>query len=208
MNKFKVIQISAILILAGALGGMMIETDVYGEIQRQITSVLCLSCAKLNYKTVVEFQFETANGIDHPHFVLENLTKGVVFLHYSADACHGCDIIEPMIKDFFDVEYDKQEMFYAITTFEDSDIPYIYNNVDHTTREMQDSYHIYDVDGQGARPMIVFVTLNYDRGTIRPYYAPVYGTFGDTDKQRVDFLTNALQNSIELYNEFKSGYNP
>jgi len=208
MKKFKAIQIAAIILFASLLGGMIVGTDVYGEVERQITRVLCLSCAKLNYRTTVEFQFETVDDMNHPDFVLENLTKGVVFLHYSADACKGCDEIFPIVKDFFNVEYGKNDMFYSMTDFEGSDIPYIYNNVDHTTREMQDSYNVYDLDGQGARPMIVIVTLSYNRGPIQPHFASIYGTFGDNDEERVEFLNQVLQESISKYEEFKDAYNP
>lgn len=208
MKKMFVIQITALLLISGSLGGMLVFTDVYDEINTRIVSVLCLSCIKLEPKLDLEYIFDTANKENHPDFVLENLLEGVVFLHYSADACHGCDIIYSVIKDFFNVEYGKDEVFFETTLFEDSPVAYFYNNVDHTTQEMRDSYEVYDVGGQGARPMCTIVTLKYDRGIVKPYFASIYGTFGDTDEERISFLTQTMQASIELYNEFRDGYIP
>ena len=156
----------------------------------------------------MEYRFDTANGEEHPDFVLENLSEGVVFLHYGADACHGCDIIDPVVQAFFNVEHEKEEVFFEMTSFEDSKVAYFYNNVDHTTQEMRDSYNVYDVGGQGARPMCTIITLKYDRGIVKPYFVSIYGTFGDTDEERISFLTETMQASINLYNEFRSGYIP
>jgi len=208
MKKMLAIQITALLLISGSLGGMLVFTDIYDEINARIVSVLCLSCVKLEPKLNLEYQFDTANGKNHPDFVLENILDGIVFLHYSAVACHGCDIIDPVIKDFFMVEHGTEEMFFDIVTFEDSEMAYYYNNVDHTTQEMRDSYEVYDVGGQGARPMITIITLKYDRGIVKPYFTSVYGTFGDTDEERVEFLIETLQDSIKLYNEFRDGYLP
>ena len=208
MNKILVIQITALVLIAGSLGGMVAFTDIYDETYARIVSVLCLSCLKLEPKVNVDYTFTTANNKNHPDFVLNNLLDGIVFLHYSADACHGCDIIFPVIKDFFNLEFEKQDVVYETVEFEDTNLAYYYNNVDHTTQEMRDSYEVYDVDGQGARPMCTIVTLKYDRGIVKPYYVSIYGTFGENDEDRKKFLRETLKDSIDLYNEFREGYIP
>ena len=208
MEKIVAIQITALLIIAGSLGGMLVFTDVYDEIKARIVSVLCLSCIKLEPKLDLDYRFDTANSQNHPPFVLDQLLEGIVFLHYSADACHGCDIIYPVIKQFFNVEYEKDEMFSDIIIYDDLPVAYYYTNVDHANQEMRDSYEVYDIGGQGARPMCTIITLKYDRGIVKPYYVSIYGTFGENDEERVSFLTQTLESSIDLYNEFRDGYIP
>lgn len=209
MKKMIVIQISALLLISGGLGGILLFTDVYEEVQSNIVLVLCLSCMKLEVKTIKEFTFETANDEPHPDFVLDNLTKGPVFLHYSEKACPGCDIMYPIIKQFFNVEFEKNEMFYEMVNYENSSVSYIYTNIDYSSEEMRDSLSIYDKDHVHGLPMFSVVTLGYDRGTIRPYYTSVYGTLGfDNDEERISLLTELMQESIDMYNQNWEGYNP
>ena len=209
MKKMIVIQISALLIISGGLGGMLFFTDVYEEVQSNIVLILCLSCLKLEVSTIKEFTFETANDEPHPDFVLDNLTKGPVFLHYSEKACPGCDIMYPIIKQFFNVEFEKNEMFYEMVNYENSSVSYIYTNIDYCSEEMRDSLSIYDKDHVHGLPMFSVVTLGYDRGIIRPYYTSVYGTLGfDNDEERISLLTELMQESIDMYNQNWEGYNP
>ena len=209
MKKMIVIQISALLLISGGLGGMLLFTDVYEEVQSNIVLVLCLSCMKLEVNTIKEFTFETANDEPHPDFVLDNLTKGPVFLHYSEKACPGCDIMYPIIKQFFNVEFEKNEMFYEMVNYENSSVSYIYTNIDYSSEEMRDSLSIYDKDHVHGLPMFSVVTLGYDRGIIRPYYTSVYGTLGfDNDEERISLLTELMQESIDMYNQNWEGYNP
>jgi len=209
MKKMIVIQISALLLISGGLGGMFLFTDVYEEVQSNIVLILCLSCMKLEVNTIKEFTFETANDEPHPDFVLDNLTKGPVFLHYSEKACPGCDIMYPIIKQFFNVEFEKNEMFYEMVNYENSSVSYIYTNIDYCSEEMRDSLSIYDKDHVHGLPMFSVVTLGYDRGIIRPYYTSVYGTLGfDNDEERISLLTELMRESIDMYNQNLEGYNP
>ncbi len=50
-----VLQISALIIVSGSLGGMLVFTDVYEEVHSGIVSVLCLSCLKLEPKTKTNY---------------------------------------------------------------------------------------------------------------------------------------------------------
>ena len=209
MKKILAIQISALIIVSGSLGGMLAFTDVYDEVHSGIVSVLCLSCLKLDPKTKTDFTFETADGEPHPDFVLENLTKGVVFLHYSEDACPGCDIMYPIIQDLFNITFGKKDTIHEIISFEDSDVAYFYTNVDHTSEEMENSFPIYDKDHISGLPMFAIITLGYDKGIIRPYYTTIYGTLGlDNNEDRFAFLTELMQDSIDIYNQNSEGYNP
>ena len=204
-----VLQISALIIVSGSLGGLLVFTDVYEEVHSGIVSVLCLSCLKLEPKTKTDFTFETAYGETHPDFVLDNLKKGVVFLHYSEDACPGCDIMYPVIQNLFNITFGKEDMIYKVFSFEYLDVAYFYTNIDHTSEEMENSFHIYDKDHISGLPMFAIITLGYDKGIIRPYYTTVYGTLGlDSDKDRIAFLTELIQESIDIYNQNWEGYNP
>lgn len=212
MKRFVAIQICALLLVSGTLGGMVAFTPVYDEVRSGIVLVLCLSCLKLEPKTNAEFTFATADNQPHAKFVLDNLSKGPVFLHYSGDACAGCDVMYPVIKDLFDVEFGKQDMFSTIATFESTPIPYIYVNIHHTTNELRDAQVIYDKDNVGGIPMFTIVTLGYDNGDVKPKYTTLYGTLAtygcDTDAERLVFLQQLLHQSIEMYEQNKAGHHP
>jgi len=209
MKKIKAIQLSALIIISSSLGGILIFTDVYDDVQSGIVSVLCLSCLKLEPITQIDFTFETAYGDPHPNFILENLTNGIIFLHYSEDACYGCDIMYPIIIDLFNITFGKEDMVYEIVNFEDSEILYFYTNIDHTSEKMKQSFPIYDKDHISGLPMFAIITLGYDKGIIRPYYTTVYGTLGlDNDEDRFAFLTDLIKESIDIYNQNIEGYNP
>ncbi|MFO8077285.1 MAG: hypothetical protein R6U21_01385 [Thermoplasmatota archaeon] len=209
MKKQQILQISTIIIVSLVLTGMLIGTDVYAEVQDGIVTVICLSCLKLDPKTTVDFTFQTANNQAHPSFVLDNITDGIVFLHFSEDACPGCDIMLPIIQDLFSVDYEKEEMFSTTGTYENHSIAYFYTNIDHATEERADALEIYDQKHIKGLPMFTVVTLGYEKGIIKPYYASVYGTLGlDTDQKREAFLKDILQDSIDLYDENRPGYQP
>jgi hypothetical protein len=207
MRKMLALQITALLIVSGTLGGMFFVTDVYDEVRSRIVSVLCLSCIKLEPKTTQNFTFDTADNAPHPNLVLENLTKGPVFLHYSQDICAACEVMFPIVKQIFNVEFEKQDMFWKKVAFDTSNITYIYINLDHTHKFLGDAFPVYDKDDIGGLPMFVVVTLGYDHGVIRPYYTTLYGTLNvQTDNERATMLTEILQESIELYKQNKEGY--
>jgi len=71
MKKMLAIQITALLPISGSLGGMLVFTDVYDEVNARIVSVLCLSCIKLEPKLDLDYRYDTVEGKNHPNFVLE-----------------------------------------------------------------------------------------------------------------------------------------
>jgi len=207
MKKILALQICALLLVSGALGGMLLTTNVYEDVRARIVSVLCLSCIKLEPKTIQNFTFDTSDNGPHPDFILENLTKGPIFLHYSEDVCAGCEIMFPIVKQLFNVEFGKQDMFWRTLTFDNSNVTYIYINLDHTTDVLQNSFPTYDQNDIGGLPMFAVVTLGYDHGTVRPYYTALYGTLNvPTDGQRTAILKEILQESIDMYKQNKEGY--
>ena len=209
MKKIFSIQIVTLLIFSGGLGGMLFFTDVYDEVYSGIVSVLCLSCLKLEPKTKKDFTFEIASDNSHPDFVLNNLLKGPIFLHFSGDACLGCEIMDPLIKQIFNIDFQKDEMINKTIIFEDSEIVYFYNNLDNTSEEMKKVFDIYDKEDIGGVPMFTVITLGYDHGIIRPYYVTLYGTLNkNNDVERISFLREILQESIEIYEQNKEGYSP
>jgi len=209
MKKMLALQICALIVVSGSLAGMLFSTEVFNEVHSRIVSVLCLSCLKLEPKTTHDFTFETATDDTHPDFILENLTKGLVFLHFSEDVCHGCEIMHPVIEQLFNIKFEKDEMVYRIVKFENADIIYFYINIDHTTKELRESLPIYDKEHIGGLPMFSIVTLGYDHGRIKPYYTSLYGTLNvDNNDERISLLTELMQESIDVYNQNWEGYDP
>lgn len=209
MRKMLVLQLTALIIVSSTLGGMFLATEVYDEVQSRIVLVLCLSCIKLEPKTISIFTFNTVDQAPHPSFVLENLTKGPVFLHYSEDVCAGCEIMFPIVKRLFNEEFEKQDMFWNTVRFENANVTHIYINLDHTTKDLEDSFPIYDKDDIGGLPMFTIVTLGYDHGQIRPKYTTLYGTLNvNNDQERFDLLAELIHESITMYDQNKNGYHP
>ena len=201
------VQIGVLLLIAGSLGGMFAFTDVYHEIQKNIVTVLCLSCIKLQPITEREFIFNTTNNVPHPDFVLKNLTKGPVFIEYSEDVCAACDTMHPVIEQLFNVHFEKQDMAVQTIQFHQSNITFIYINIDHTTKEMRNTLPIYDKDKIGGLPMFAIITLGNDTGSIKPYYTTLYGTLNlPTNEQRISFLTDVVQESIDFYHQYEEGF--
>ena len=209
MNKKRIFQGFAIVIVSGTLLGMLVVTDVYDRVHEGIVEVLCLSCLKLDPKTSVTYTFDTANNESHSPFVLSNITEGIVFLHFSEDACPGCDIMLPIIQDLFSVRFEKDEMFDTTLQFNNNSMTYIYTNIDHASQYRIDALEIYDQRNIKGLPMFTIVTLGYDKGDIKPYYSSLYGTLGlDSDHARHIFLESVIKESMAIWIENRPGYNP
>lgn len=209
MRKFLALQITALLIISGALGGMFYTSNVFEDVRDRIVLVLCLSCIKLEPKTTRAFTFKTTDNAPHPDFILENLTKGPIFIHYSEDVCAGCEVMFPIVKSLLHVEFGKHDIFWKTIMINSTNITYIYVNLDHTTDILKNTFPLYDKDNIGGLPMFVFLTLGYDNGIVRPYYTTVYGTLNvPTDADRTALLTELLHESIDLYHQNRAGYHP
>ena len=209
MKKSLILQIIAILTISGVLAGMWMTVNAYEETKTRIVEVLCLSCIKLEPKTIQEFTFITEDNAPHPYYVTQNLTKGPVFLHYSEDVCAGCEVMFPIVKQLFNIEFGKQDMFSKTVVYDNTNITYIYVNLDHTIDVLENSFPLYDKDDIGGLPMFTIVTLGYDHGTVRPYYTTLYGTLNvQTDAQRTAILKEILTESIDMYQQNKAGYTP
>lgn len=209
MKKQQIIKLMAAVIIALAGCGMILTTTVYDDVYDSIVQVLCLSCLKIEPITESEYTFETANDQPHPDSVLQNLTTGVVFLHYSEDACHGCDIMYPIIKELFSIEFGKEDMVYLQIPYNNQTVHYYYTNIDHSTEARGDSFFIYDKDHIGGLPMFTIVTLGYDSGIIRAYYTSLYGTLGlETEEERLEYLQTVMKESIELWTKNHAAYHP
>ena len=207
MKKIRVLQITAIIVVASALSGMYLFTSVYEEVQSRIVKVLCLSCSKLEPKTELGFAFETANGEPHPPFVLQNLSHGLVFLHFSEDVCHACDIIFPTVQETFNLSFEKKQAFAERIKVQGVNLTFIYINIDHRAKHMSDSLHIYDKDHIGGLPMFSLITLGYDHGFVKPYYTSLYGLLNlDTPEERKALFDEIVFDGVELYNQNKAGY--
>jgi len=202
------VQITLFVVFAGAFGGMILFTDSYDQVFNRIVSVTCLSCIKLDPKVSSEFTFETANGKNHPDFILDNLTKGPVFIAYRKDVCEYCDEMEPLLMEMFNLSFEKEDIFFETVEFYGEDITFVHVNLDHASKVLKDSFKLYDKDDINGVPMFTIVTINYDHdGTVKPYYSTLYSKLGlDDDAEIKEFLTKIIQDSVTLYNDNKAGY--
>ena len=210
MRKMLTVQITLLVVFSAAFGGIVFFTDVYDQVYTRIVSITCLSCIKLDPKTSSEFVFKTANGEDHPGFVLENLSKGPVFIAYRKDVCTYCDEMEPLIMNILNITFGKEDVFYKTINFKGDNITFIHINRDHAPKILTDSLQIYDKDKINGVPMFTFVTINYDHdGVVKPYYTTLYAKLGlKNDEEIKNYLTKVLEESISLYNDNKAGYRP
>lgn len=207
MKRFRIIQILVLLLVAGDLVAIWATTDVYEDVQEGIVKVLCLSCIKLRPKTEVNFTFNTVANVDHPEFVLENLSKGLVFLHFSEDVCLACEEMLPVINDFFGVSIKKTDSFTQTIDFMGAKVTIIYINIDHRPKYLNDAFYIYDKENIGGLPMFSVISLGYDRGIVKPYYASLYGKFAlDTNEERLELITNVFSDGIDIYEQNSEGY--
>lgn len=210
MKKIFVIQITALIVLAGALGGMYAFTEVYDEIYSRIVSIICLSCIKLNRVYAQDYRFETANGADHPDFIIDDLEKGPVFLAFRTDVCDYCDVMEPFIMQVFNITFEKEDVITETVDFNGTDVIFYHINNDHATGELKGVQPYYDIDGAGAVPMFTMISLEYHRGIVTPLYLSVYGILDldYTDEERIQEIRNIVLTGIELYNENQDGFIP
>ncbi len=207
MHKMLAVQIILILLFSGSLGGMLLYTGVYDDVKSKIVSVLCLGCLKLNPKTHLSFTFETANGEPYPNFVLRNLSKGPVFIHYRDDVCSACDAMEPIVKEIFGVNYSIEQCFFKTVNFNGTNVTFIHINLDHSDKNKVDSFKIYDRNHVNGVPMFVVVTLGYDRTFVKPCYSTGYAFLEkNTPQAAKKVLLSMIEDGIELYKQNREGF--
>ncbi|MCK4825002.1 hypothetical protein KA005_55145 [bacterium] len=205
MQKMLVAQV-AFLVLIAVGCGELVYCGVYEDIHDTIVSTLCLSCIKLDPISRLEFVF-LENLEDHPEFVLENLTTGILFIEYRSDVCTACDIMAPTIKDIFSLSFEKEDTLYELVNYNGSNVHFYHINLDHASKIQEDSFPMYDKDRRTGVPMFVVITVKYDRGTIKPCYTAAYGTLGlDTDEERRNLLVDMIDDGIKLYEQNHVGY--
>lgn len=203
-RKLKAAKVALIIFLAVSLGFLLVSTDVYKEVQEGTVEILCMSCSKLQYKTSADtdYTFETANGQPHPDFVVDNLENGPVFLHFSESACPGCEKMLPAMQSFFKANFEKENLYSKKIDFEGLKVTYfyIYRSNSEIPEKYRKSWKIYDKKGVKGFPMFTIVTRGYHHsGEVKPYYLTIYGAFGDTDSERMDFLDKILTESVNIY---------
>jgi thiol-disulfide isomerase/thioredoxin len=207
MNKKFIAQVVLVLIITAGIGGLVVNYDAYEDIQNTIVNTLCLSCIKLDPVSIIDFTFDTANGEEHSEFVLEDLTKGPIFIEYRSDVCKACDDMAPIVKDIFEVSFEKEDTLYKLIDYNGTDVHFYHINLDHATQEQMDSFDKYDKDVRKGVPMFVVITVKYERGMINPCYTSVYGTLGiETELGRRNLLTNMIDDGIKLYEQNHEGY--
>lgn len=183
LQVFTVIFVIGLLMIGMVFGG-------YGETEER-SNILCLSCLGLDPKTVLDFRFDTANGEEHPDFVLTPLKNKPVFLDYSSDGCAACDAMRPKIEELHE-EYEDKITF----------IPEI--NLDHTSDEKKASYDLYDIQEKNAVPLFVIITNGYADGMVKPYFAVGYGYLNeDNTDDAKNVIAEIFENAIEIYDQNK-----
>ena len=190
-----------------SLSYIFASTPVYSDVKDKIVSVLCLSCIKMDPKTVLEFRFETVDGKDFPEFILENLSKGPVFLHFRIDVCPGCDEMDPVIKEIFDVDDVKKPFLVKTKNFSGVGVTLVHINLDHVDSTFKDVYESFNILKDEAVPMYTIVTLGYDRGVVKPCYATGYSFLGkNSPVEAKKVLIEMIKNAVDLYERNRGGF--
>jgi len=200
-KKMFAFQIALLIVFSVSSGYIFLGTDTYEHVQSTIVSVLCLSCIKLEPKAVLNFSFETANNQPFPDFVLENLSRGPVLLHYRTDACVACDRMDPMVASLFHLSSLDEDFLVTVSEFNGINVTLIHINLDHASEQFRKSYDIYNILGDnGGVPMFVMITLKYDGIGVRPAYATGYGFLGEsTPEGGKQILKKLIEESIAMY---------
>ena len=211
MKKILTLQITALIFISGALGGMFFFTDVYDEVYSGIVTTLCTSCIKLQPIISLDFTFQTINGEPHPDFVIDNLTNnGPMFIAYRTMVCDYCDYMEPLLEEIFGLEFEKEDVFYETVNFSGKNVTFVHINKKFAKGELLEFQETYDIDEDNAVPMFTTITLKHDKNDdiVKPCYNTVYGILDleYTDQQRIEVLTNIILEGIELYNENRPGF--
>jgi len=219
-EKFKAAWIVGIVVFSSMLGGMIVFTDSYDDVLKGIVKVTCLSCIKLQPKTVVEFKFDTYNDAHHPDFILEDLKEGPIFIAYRTTVCEYCDVMEPIVEDIFNIDSLSEDETtgvrllnqtdYAKYTLEYNGTSFVFYHINSTTSPdyLANTQLVYMNDiFRDATPMFTTITVRYHRGVVTPYYSTVYGVLEkDTYNERKAVLTGILDDAIDLYKENIVGY--
>lgn len=207
MKKMTIAKVVVVALITIGIGDMIFEYNTWDLINGTIVSTLCLSCIKLDPVSTLEFVFETGNGEEHPEFVLENLTTGILFIEYRSDVCKACDDMAPIIKEIFHLKFEKEDIIYERLDYKDSIVNFYHLNLDHTTQIQKDSFYIYDKDQVKGVPMFVVITVKYDRGIIKPCYCNAYGTLGkESYDERKEMVENMIEDGLKLYEQNSEGY--
>lgn len=202
-----VVKIALVALITIGVGDIIFEYGAYNDIHSTIVSTLCLSCIKLDPVSRLDFVFETGTGEEHPDFVLENLTKGPLFIEFRSDVCKACDDMAPIIKDIFGLKFEKEDTFYKPINYSEAVVNFYHINLDHASDIQKSSFSIYDKDQRKGVPMFVVITVKYDRGIIKPCYTSAYGTLGlDTDEERKQMVINLIDDGLKLYEQNHEGY--
>lgn len=203
MRRKIAIAISIVSMLS--ISCILAYTDVYNDVKEKIVSVLCLSCIKMDPNTMLKFEFETVKGEMFPSFILENLSRGPVFLHFRVDVCTACDEMDPVIGKIFDVDDINRPFLIKIKEFSGVEVTLIHVNLDHI-HNFRDIYKTFDIKKQNGVPMYVIITLGYDRGTVKPCYATGYGFLGKkSPKEAGETLFKLIEDSVDLYKRNREG---
>lgn len=178
-----VLQIAAGVVALGLLAtGIALEGYEYNE---RISSAICLACLGLNPVSELDFTFDTANGADHPSWVLEPLRERPVFIEYTQSVgCASCDVMKPVIEDLMD-EYSDRVDFIII---------------DQMVDERVDTFGIYDVLERRGFPTFIIVTLSHEGGDVRPYFGQATGIVPGGD------LAEALNDALALHLQHRYAY--
>ncbi|MDP6155362.1 MAG: thioredoxin family protein [Candidatus Thermoplasmatota archaeon] len=166
----------ALMISGIALGG-------YGY-NEEISIPKCLSCLGLTPVSNVEFRFQTANGADHPDWILDEMEEKVVFIDFSLKyGCVACDEMLPVIEDI-ESEYEDEVEFFLAYWGEDD--------------EMYRAWGIYDfLNGElHEAPTFIIITLNKDSdGVVKPFYGEIVG------KTPKNELVGHIEYALEMHRQ-------
>jgi len=177
------------LILATVTLALMITGIALGGYEYNLneSKAKCLSCLGLNPVIDLEFVIKTANGQDHPKWVIEPLRDKAVFVEYTqSKGCAACDKMDPIVDELHE-EYGGRMEFIIIDTL-----------VDFTRGS---TYDIYDINNIGGYPTFVILTLDDDGGEVKPFFGQTGGVISRGE------LEDAINYAIDVHQQYKHNFN-
>ena len=154
---------------------------------QQESKAKCLSCLGLNPVIELEFTIKTANGQDHPKWVIEPLREKAVFIEYTqSKGCAACDEMEPVIEKLQE-EYGDRMEFIIIDSLTDF--------------ERANTYFTYDINNIGGYPTFVILTLDNDGGEVKPFFGETGGVVPRGD------LEDAINYALDVHQQYMYQYN-
>lgn len=129
-----------------------------------------------------------------PSFVMENLSKGILFFHFRIDSCKSCDKLDKELSSVFDCNLEGVNYLVVKREFYGINVTFIHINLDHVGEDKRQLYSLFNTMGEkGGVPMISIVTMGLKEGKANPCYATLYGY------QSKEKILRFIKKGVETY---------